>query len=78
MFQLNLRFFMYFHQLRTYHAMGLLQTTDKDYWRSVGCHRVFFMPFGTVLPALFGEGNVLGFEIIKIFRHATTFFFRVI
>jgi len=33
-----------------------------------------FVLFGTVLPAFFGKGNVFGFEIIKYFRHATTFF----
>ena len=30
-----------------------------------------------VLPAFFGEGQVYGFEKIKFFRHATTFFCRV-
>ena len=77
MSQPNLFFLMYFHQLRTHHAMGLLQTTNKGYWLNFGCFRVFFVPFGAVLPAFFGEGEVFGFEITKIFRHATTFVFSV-
>jgi len=57
--------------------MGLLQTTNKGCWRNFGCFRVFFVPFGTLLPACFGEGDVFGFEVIKFFREETTFFFRV-
>jgi len=57
--------------------MGLLPTTNKRYWRNFGCFRVFFVPFGTVLLAFFEEEDVFGFVIIKIFRHATTSFFRV-
>jgi len=58
---------MYFHQLRTHHAMGLVQTTNKHFWRNFGCFRVFFVPFCTVPSAFFGEGHVLGFEIVKLF-----------
>jgi len=65
-------FCMYFRQLRTHHVMGLLQTINKGYWRNFG----FFVPFGTVLASFFGEGCVFGFQIIKCFRYATTFFFR--
>jgi len=54
--------------------MGLLQTTNKSYWRNFGCFRAFFVPFGTVLPAFLGGEDVFGFEIIKVFRHATAFF----
>jgi len=46
--------------------MGLLQTTNKSYWRNFGCFSVFFVPFGIVLPAFFGEGDVFDVEIIKI------------
>jgi len=68
---------MYFYKHRTNHAKALLQITNEGYWRNFGFFRVFFVTFGTVPPAFFGEGNVFGFEIIKIFLHATTFFFRV-
>jgi len=57
--------------------LGLVKTTNKGYWRNVGCFRVFCVPFGTVLPAFFREGNVFGFEIINFFLHATSFFFSV-
>jgi len=77
MSQPNLLFCMYFHQFRTHHAMGLSQTNNEGYWQNLGCFRVFFVPFVTVLLAFFGEGDVFGFEIIKFFRHATPFFFRV-
>jgi len=50
---------MYFHQLGTHHAMGLLQNTNEGYWRNFGRFRLFFVPFGTVLPAFFGEGMCL-------------------
>jgi len=69
----NLLFCMYFHQLRTHHAMDLLQTTNKGYWRNFGC----FQAVWNCTTHVFREGDVFGFEIIKIFRHATTFFFRV-
>jgi len=68
---------MYFHQLRTHDALGLVQTNNKGYWRNFGCFRVFFVPFGTVPHAFFGEGHVRGLEIMKFFRHATTFFCEV-
>ena len=74
MSQPSLLFCTYFHQLRTYHAMGLVQTINKSYWRNFGCFRVFFVPFGTVPPAICEERHVLGFEITKLFRHTTTFF----
>jgi len=46
--------------------MGLLQTTNKSYWRNFGCFSVFFVPFGIVLPAFFEEGDVFDVEIMKI------------
>jgi len=58
---------MYFHQLRTHHAMGLVQTISKGCWQKFGCFRVFFVSFRTALPVFFGEGHVFGFEIIKFF-----------
>jgi len=62
---------MYFHQLRTHHAMGLLQATNKGRLRNVGCFRAFENCTTRVF-----WGDVFGFEIIKTFRHATTFHFR--
>jgi len=47
------------HQLRTHHAMGLAQTANKDYWRNVGCFRVFLMLFGVILPRFLGRGTCL-------------------
>jgi len=50
---------MYFHQLLTHHAMGLVKTTYKGCWWNFGCFRAFFVPFGTVQPAFFGKGMCL-------------------
>jgi len=44
--------------------MGLLQTTNKGYWRNFVSCSVFFVPFGTAQQR-FWRGNVFGFEIIK-------------
>jgi len=64
---LNLIYFLctYLHQLQTHHTMGRIQTTNKGCWRNLGCFRAFLVPFGTVISVLFGEGHVLGFEIIN-------------
>jgi len=70
-------FCMYFHQLRTHHAMSLAQITKKDYWKIFGCFRVFFVPFVIALPPFYKESVVFGFKIINFFRHETIFFFRV-
>ena len=78
---LNLIYFFCidFHQFRTHHAMSLLQTTNKGYWRNFGCFRVSF-DFRAVwnwTTRVFLRGDMFGFEIIKISQHATTFFFKV-
>jgi len=36
--------------------------------------RVFFVPFGTVLPAFWEEGDVFGLEKIKFFPTCNNFF----
>jgi len=56
---------MYFRQLPTHHTMGLVQTTNICYWQNFGIFRT---------TRLIWEGYVFGFEIIKIFGHAETFF----
>ena len=75
MSQPNLLFCMYFHQLRTPYRMGLLQTTNKSYWRNFGCFRVFFVSFVTVLPAIFGE-RYAWFLNNKIFPTCNNFLFQ--
>jgi len=61
MSQPNLLFLhvQYFHQLRTHHAMCLVLTTNKGYWRNFGRFRLFFVSFATVLPAFLGRDMCL-------------------
>jgi len=58
MSQPSLPFCINSQRLRAHHTMGLIQTTNKSYWRKIGCfHVAFFVPFGIL--AFWGRGMCL-------------------
>jgi len=69
-------FCMYFHQLRTNQTMGLVQTTNKGYWRNFECFHVFFVPFWTVLNEFFSGEACVWFWNNKIFPTWNKFLFQ--
>jgi len=66
MSQPNLLLCMYFRQLRTHQAMGLVQTANEGCWRNFERFRVYFVSFTMVLPAFYRKGHVFSYEIMKI------------
>jgi len=62
---------------RTQYGMDLAQNANKVYWRHFRFLRVVFVSLLCLPHAFFRLGPVFVLLIIQLFRHSTSYFFKV-